>query len=96
MAETSNAVGKRLVIRVAAIAVSMSALNIVFVNVLQGTDGLPKQLVRLCLTLVLCHFLIRGRPLARWISIVLFLAGGVSAVLYSLARISHHVRTAPV
>lgn len=72
--------GRKLVIRVVLIAIAISIFSIASFVLAQGTARLPQQLLRLTLTLVLCMFLLRGAPWARWVSAVLFLAGGLLSV----------------
>ena len=81
--------GRKLVLRVAIIATGISILTIVMFNIVQGTGRLPQQLVRFWFTLALCYFLVRGRPWARWISIVLFLIAGIGSVVGSLSLIGN-------
>jgi hypothetical protein len=73
----SSEAGKKLVVRVAVIAVSLSIVTIVTFSIDQGATRLPQQLVRLTLTVLLCIYLVRGARWARWTSAVLFLLGGL-------------------
>jgi hypothetical protein len=41
-----------------------------------GTDRLPQQVIRLCLTVLLLLWLYRGSNIARWICILLYWPGG--------------------
>ena len=69
--------GKRLVIRVVVIAMTLSIFTIATFMIAQGATRLSEQLLRLTLTVMLCIYLMRGVPWARWTSAVLFLVGGL-------------------
>jgi hypothetical protein len=69
--------GRKLVLRVAVVAVSLSILSIATFMIAEGATRLPQQLLRLTLTVLLCVYLVRGAPWARWTSAVLFLLGGL-------------------
>lgn len=83
MPNESIEAGRKLVVTVAAVAIAISFLTVTF-NVVRDPDRLPQQLVPFGLTLGLCAYLVRGRSWARWISVLLFLIGGIGAVLVSL------------
>lgn len=72
--------GRKLVVRVAVIAVSLSLFNTATFLIAQGTTRASQQLLRLTLTVLLCIYLVRGAPWARWTSAVLFLIGGLLSV----------------
>lgn len=69
--------GRKLVLRVAVIAVSLSIFTIATFMIAQGATRLPQQLVRLTVTTILCIYLVRGASWARWTSALLFLVGGL-------------------
>jgi hypothetical protein len=79
--------GRKLVVRVAVIAIAVSIITIVSFNLVQGTGRLPQQLVRFGLTLALCYFLIRGQSWARWVSAALFLIAGLGSLVGSVGML---------
>jgi hypothetical protein len=86
--ERSREVGRTLVIRIVVIAMTLSLVTIVTFMIAEGGTRLPQQLVRLTLTAVLCIYLLRGAPWARWTSAALFLVGGLLSLGGGLALLS--------
>lgn len=72
--------GRKLVVRVAVIAVSLTLFTTATFLLAQGTTRVSQQLLRLTLTVLLSIYLVRGALWARWTSAVLFLLGGLLSV----------------
>jgi hypothetical protein len=73
----SREVGRKLVVRVVLIAMTLSVFTIATFMLTQGQTRAPQQLLRLALTVVLCIYLLRSAAWARWTSALLFLVGGL-------------------
>ncbi len=69
--------GKKLVVRVVLIALTLSLFTIATFMLAQGSMRASQQLTRLALTVMLCVFLLRGAAWARWTSAALFFVGGL-------------------
>lgn len=84
MVSGSAAEGKRIVVRVAIIAIVLTLLPTLTLDIALGGMRLPIASLRLVFTLLLCFFLIRGWSWARAVSIVVFGILGVASLAFSL------------
>jgi len=80
---TELVAGRRLVLAIIIVNLSLSALIIIAHNITVG-GALPRQIVRFALTVGLFVFLYQGYNWARWVVIVLLGIGGLLALRNAL------------
>jgi hypothetical protein len=76
--------GQRIVLAICVCALTLSLIVAILVAAVQGPDEIGRLVVRFSLTAILCFFLYQGSPMARWIAVVLFGAGGALAIIPAL------------
>ena len=85
--DTQRQEGRGLVITVISATIALSVVAIVVYLITMGPKNLAQQIVRLILTVVLCVFLYRGASWARWVTIILFLLGGILLIPSAIAAL---------
>jgi len=80
--------GRRLVLGVIVAILSISVVVILSFVLALGTSRLLPQIIRLMITIVICMYLYKGAPWARWVLSALISVGGIMGILSGLGGLA--------
>jgi hypothetical protein len=83
-----DVVARRIILAIIAVALALPVVVIATFHIGRSQEGLPHQIGRLVLTLLLCVFLFRGANWARWAAGAVFIAAGIRELVLGFLLVS--------